>query len=157
MIVMGWMFAIRYLGPPNSRRLVIHRNDDLFWSGSEWVDHHSQALLYGSIKDAQHDYPVLQQPLVKGKLVRKFSCTFNVFVTGNDINKIEASDVRRYLNRLMHIGLDYEAVSPDSRSWQSVAACTRRSSRASRAASAKPRLARWCGWPRRFTYPWSGS
>lgn len=111
---MAWMFAIRYLGPPNSRRLVIQRNDDRFWGGSEWVDHHSQALLYRSIHDAQTDYRVLQQPTVQGKPARLFSCTFSVSIIGDDIGKITASDVKQYLKKVMHIDLDYEAVSADS-------------------------------------------
>jgi hypothetical protein len=109
-----WMYAIHYLGPPNSRRLVIQRNDDRFWSGSEWVDHHSQALLYHSIRDAQTDYLALQQPLLEGKPSRLFSCTFSVSVIGDDIAKITARDVRDYLKTLMHIGLDFEAVSASS-------------------------------------------
>ncbi|MCC6419236.1 MAG: hypothetical protein IT429_13455 [Gemmataceae bacterium] len=109
-----WMYAIHYLGPPNSRRLVIQRNDDRFWSGSGWVDHHSNALLYHSIHDAQADYRALQQPLIRGKPSRLFSCTFSVSVIGDDIDKITARDVKHYLGRLMHIGLDFEAVRADS-------------------------------------------
>ena len=111
---MAWMYAIRYLGGPNFRRLVIQRNDYRFWSGSGWVDHHSQALLYCSIRDAQDAYHVLQQPSVEGKPSRQFSCTFTVSVVGDDIGEITTRDVRDYLNRVMHVGLDYEAVSENS-------------------------------------------
>jgi hypothetical protein len=97
------MYAIRYLGPPTSRRLVIQRNDDRFWSGSGWVEHHGQALLYGSMRDAEADYHALQQPLLKGKPARQFSCTFTVSVVGDDIDAITDKDVR-----------SYEAVSEDS-------------------------------------------
>jgi hypothetical protein len=111
---MAWMSAIRYLGPPTSRRLVIQRNDYRFWSGSGWVEHHGQALLYGSMRDAEADYHALQQPSVKGKPARQFSCTFTVSVIGDDIDAITDKDVRHYLHRVMHVGLDYETVSEDS-------------------------------------------
>jgi hypothetical protein len=111
---MAWMFALRYLGPPHARRFVIQRNDHRFWSGSDWVDHHGDARLYRSVLDAQEDYHVLKQPLVKGKPSRRFTCTFTVTVAGDDLGKITARDVREYLRSVMHVGLDYEAVSDDS-------------------------------------------
>jgi len=111
---MAWMYAIRYLGAPNARRLVIQRNDSRFWSGSGWVDHHAQAFLYCSIRDAQDDHHALQQPLIKGKPSRQFSCTFTVSVIGDDIGEITPTDVRQYLAEVMHVGLDYEAVNADS-------------------------------------------
>ncbi len=107
---MAWMYAIRYLGPPNARRLVIQRNDYRCWSGAGWVEHHGHALLYCSMRDAEADYHALQQPSVKGKPARLFSCTFTVSVIGAITDK----DVRYYLHRVMHVGLDYEAVGEDS-------------------------------------------
>lgn len=70
----------------------------------------SLAQVPGHEKPGNRPSGLGQLPSVEGKPSRQFFCTFAVSVVGDDIGEI-TRDVRDYLNRVTHVGLDYEAVS----------------------------------------------
>lgn len=107
--IMAHKLMLRYTGPACARRYMIERDDHVFWSGSGWVEHHSQAILYRLMGDAHAACAAIQQEAVEGKPRREFRCTLTVAVVGDDVAGVTLADVVKYLSDAMLVSLDYEA------------------------------------------------
>jgi hypothetical protein len=94
--------------------MILQRSDDYtFWDGRDWVEEVGQARLYQNLRDAQAEALRLQQHQIKNLPRREFRCTLSVTVFG-DGGRATASDVARYLSKLMVMGIDFEGVEVDS-------------------------------------------
>jgi hypothetical protein len=121
-----FIYCVRVVGAPANRRYLIQRSDGGFLGGEgKWVAEPHQALVYRTIADAQADCRPLMDRQKKGKPRRRFTCSLTVTVIGHGTAAVTAEDVVAYLEKVLHIGIDYEVFhdGPVGRHTVEVTAC----------------------------------